>query len=199
VPTYIHKDMKFSFFHLMMKQYRQRRDITRLLSNFTCNDTTQKTSQKLPYHFISQGKIISESLFLRVQEVLLLSHGQPHGQPLLIPAGFCIRICPHVTDLGDTDRAIFLPRPKCKLKHRHNLQRCIRHYKARQCEYCPTEYTVDLQECERLGTAVVVTKWIDLGQGRSVMDPKWWSHLSGAYTEHDVFFRKARYLAEDAE
>jgi hypothetical protein len=57
----------------------------------------------------------------------------------------------------------------------------------KQCNYCPTEYQIDLQECGQLGVAVVITRWLDLGEGQTFMDSKWWSRLSTSYTNHHVF------------
>lgn len=44
-----------------------------------------------------------------------------------------------------------------------------------------------LQECGQLGVVAIITKWLDLGAGRAMMDPKWWSHLSVSYTSNHLF------------
>lgn len=66
----------------------------------------------------------------------------------------------------------------------------------KQCEHCPTEYQIDLQECGPLGVAALITKWLDLGEGFILFDPKWWSHLSSTYTNHPIFTEADETLKE---
>lgn len=64
--------------------------------------------------------------------------------------------------------------------------------KVQNCEYCPTEFTIELRKQGSSDLTaetfeVVVRRWRDLGEGRSVTDPKWWTHLDSRYTVSDIF------------
>lgn len=37
------------------------------------------------------------------------------------------------------------------------------------------------------GVAAIITKWKDFGEGQTVLDPRWWSHLSSKYTSSGIF------------
>jgi hypothetical protein len=37
------------------------------------------------------------------------------------------------------------------------------------------------------GVAAIITKWMDLGEGQTILDPRWLTHLSNKYTASDVF------------
>lgn len=42
----------------------------------------------------------------------------------------------------------------------------------------------------QLGVAAVTTKWrLDLGEGQTVLDFRWWSHLSASHIDHAVLDR----------
>ncbi|KAL4878475.1 hypothetical protein BJY04DRAFT_221197 [Aspergillus karnatakaensis] len=46
------------------------------------------------------------------------------------------------------------------------------------CSACGVEFRIDLRACQDKGRAVVVTKWVDLGAGFDLDDPKWRRALS---------------------
>lgn len=45
-----------------------------------------------------------------------------------------------------------------------------------QCKYCPTEYQIDYKDFGD-GVALIVTSWLDLGEGRTASDPMYQSHV----------------------
>lgn len=55
------------------------------------------------------------------------------------------------------------------------------------CKFCTTEFRTDFKELGDQGCALFLTKWMDLGQGRSPSDPKWEGHFPqsrySGYTE----------------
>lgn len=116
---------------------------------------------------------------------------------ILIPLGLTLRdlsltsfpICPHVC-LRAHGAAANLNLPEtagCTMDHQHGLQRCVRKSGIALCIACPTEYEFRLEECAGFSVAAVITKWMDLGEGRTILDPRWWSHLGEKYTASDVF------------
>jgi hypothetical protein len=149
----------------MMKRYRLGLDCSHHLSLLAYKTTQRRSMEFFPYQCIAEARIIAESLFVRVQKVYLI----PFGRALESIGSCYIHICPHTGRLGQ------LPENG--------------HSGLRQCNYCPTEYQIDIQDYGQLGVVVVITKWLDLGEGRTIMDPKWWNHLSKLYANHDVFAR----------
>jgi hypothetical protein len=74
----------------------------------------------------------------------------------------------------------------CTIDHSHNLKQCIRHSGLKECNYCRTEHQIALRDCGQLGVAAVTTKWLDLGEGQTFLEPKWWNRLSASYTHHHL-------------
>lgn len=183
VFKYVHKDFSFSIFQMTMKRYRLGLDYSYNLSLLACKTTGRRSIEGFPYQCTAQARIITGSLFLRVQQVLLI----PSGRALKSLASCRITICPHVGTVAKDCEAQLPENVQCQIAHQHNLNQCIRYSGLKQCNYCPTEYQIDLQECRQLGVAVVITKWLDLGEGRTFMDSKWWSRLSTRYTSHHIF------------
>ncbi|PVH84692.1 hypothetical protein DL98DRAFT_610102 [Cadophora sp. DSE1049] len=181
VYTYIHQGITFVFIAVTMKRYRQGFDYDRFLERLTCRFTGPR--ENIPYQFLSRARIIDGSLLLRVQESLLF----PKGHSPRVPITARIAICHHVGIPGIGFEAPLPEHAQCTLNHNHEAQQCIRSSGIRHCAYCPTEFQIELQGCADLGLALVVTKWLDLGEGRTIRDPKWWSRLSTNYTDHDLF------------
>ena len=76
---------------------------------------------------------------------------------------------------------------ECTMNHNHGRQRCVRESRIVHCMECPTGYEFSLEECVEFGAAAIVTKRMDLGEGRSILDPKWLSHLSINNIASDAF------------
>lgn len=75
----------------------------------------------------------------------------------------------------------------CTMNHQHGLQRCVRKSGIVTCIACPTEYELSVEECGEFGVAAIITKWMDLGEGQTILDPRWLSHLSNKYAASNVF------------
>lgn len=77
-----------------------------------------------------------------------------------------------------------------------NVQTCQKCRPMRRCPECPTEYLFELKmvedksvksnTAERFKQALVVTRWSDLGPGRSPVD-KEWAAITGEDEEYDSF------------
>jgi hypothetical protein len=101
-------------------------------------------------------------------------------------------ICPH-TETRDLNAQYDV---RCKVEHNHHLRRCTKGSGLKQCCHCPTEYQVYLQECGQRGVLVVITKWLDLGEGRIWTDFKWRSHLANMEAYRTGTADMATYLRE---
>lgn len=76
---------------------------------------------------------------------------------------------------------------KCAMNHQHGLHRCVRKSGIIPCIKCPTEYQFSLEESEIFGVAAIITKWMDLGEGWTILDPRWFTRLSNEYPLSNVF------------
>jgi hypothetical protein len=155
----------------------------------------------LPVQIISEPKIVNKSLLLRTQYVMFFpsrdfSNGWTEIQP-------DITICRHLKynatrlDFQKPDNYHYPGSPYMIYSglgvHRLWLEQFLKERKSvpsipmRRCRHCTTEYRVDVQAWGQDSGVSIITRWIDLGSGRSIKDPKWWSRLPNTYTSHPKF------------
>jgi hypothetical protein len=127
-----------------------------------------------------ETRIISGSYFLRKQLRYLINIHQTRDFLTKLKA----RVCVHHSTVCDARLLESIP---CQTAYIHNPSLCVKHGEPTLCSYCPTEYQIDLRECGRERVAVYITIWMDLGEGRSILDPKWWSRLDLRYTNLEAF------------
>ena len=183
VSKYIHEDFQFRTFQMAMKKYRLGLDHELWLECLCRQSTTCTIMQKFPSEFKADARIVDSSLLFRSQRVIL------------IPPGLTIRnldrcsfdICPHIRLVAHGAEANLPETAGCTMNHQHGLQRCVRRSGIVPCIACPTEYELSLEECRGFGVAAIITKWMDLGEGQTILDPRWLSHLSNKYAASGVF------------
>jgi len=183
VSKHIHKDFQFRTFQMAMKKHRLGLDYELWLEFLCRQSTTCRIMQKFPSEFKADARIVDSSLLFRSQRVIL------------IPPGLTIRnldrcsfdICPHIRLVAHGAEANLPETAGCTMNHQHALQRCVRKSGIVPCTACPTEYDLSLEECGGFGVAAIITKWMDLGEGQTILDPRWLSHLSNKYAASDVF------------
>jgi hypothetical protein len=61
----------------------------------------------------------------------------------------------------------------CKLSHWDSESTCSRCGGPQQCHYCHTEFQLDVKAFREGGVALVITSWLDLGDCRTPLNPKW--------------------------
>ncbi|TAQ86372.1 hypothetical protein B7494_g5287 [Chlorociboria aeruginascens] len=184
VSKYFHSNFNFRIFQMAMKRHRLGLDYEPWLKYLSLESTTCRINEKFPSEFKADVKIVDDSLLFRSQRVIL------------IPPGLTIRgvdhntfdLCPHIRFMDYGGRANLPETAGCTLNHQHGLQRCIRKSRIVPCTACPTEYEFSFEECEEFGVAVIITKWMDLGEGQTILDPKWLSHLDEEYTTSRIFW-----------
>ncbi len=170
---YIHERFSFTIFQMTMKLYRQGLDYSKLL-----NLLSYKTKTNFRHCYVEQrmalARIVAGSLLIREQKIVMI----PPTQPIPIPSYPFFPICHHFSIIST----------KCFHDYNSgNIQIAhwdepedYRNWKGMiQCKYCLTEFRVDFKKFGERGTAMFVTKWQDLGQGRSPLDHKWRSHVAG--------------------
>ena len=59
-----------------------------------------------------------------------------------------------------------------------------------QCHTCPTEFQLDTMDYGYFDRRLILTRWLDLGEGRTPEDPKWKSHIGSRdhSTENPIHF-----------
>ncbi|RAK75713.1 uncharacterized protein BO72DRAFT_157978 [Aspergillus fijiensis CBS 313.89] len=50
-----------------------------------------------------------------------------------------------------------------------------------RCPICEVEFQIALEDCGKDGKAVIITKWLDLGAGMDLEDPKWKKKATSEY------------------
>jgi len=180
---YIYRGFRSGHFRMAMKQYRLGLDFKFYLGIFARETCHTSCFCQLQQQFRAKAKIRGGCFLLRLQQVVLL----PLDRGLTRIQSAKIKVCPHFDRVGE-DPNLSLPEDaSCELAHQCNAKQCLRSSGLKQCDNCPLEYRIDLQECGELGTAVIITKWLDLGEGRTFLDPKWYSHFHDYRTDRTKF------------
>ena len=111
---------------------------------------------------------------MRAQVVFVFRGGERRG---------LFRVCPHLTCLI-RPRGIF----EGHTVSERGLYLCCQLSDGllRQCSYCSMEYQFDLAEMEKGFLGVFITRWQNLGEGRSSLDGQWRSHLSDSRGDYPV-------------
>jgi hypothetical protein len=166
--TYIFDGFRYAYFQMAMKQYRLGRNFQIYLDQLALNLNYESQYGEMKQQCRAKVKICGGRLLVRVQEFVLIPR-RNFGS--IETAWAWLHICGHFGMVGED--------PKVSLPEDIRAKRCLRSSGLKQCSDCPTEYRIDLQECGELGVVVIVTKWLDLGEGRTFLDPAWWSRFRG--------------------
>lgn len=149
----------FRTFNTIMKHYRLGLEYQPLLDEFqqAYYDHTYG-NQVLPSLITTNALIVSGSLFLRTQKVLLFNPEQ--FSSLDAPSRVGIEpLCDHKRSWKDLE---------CKQGSENHIE-FVSQSGIKHCTYCATGYRIDMQDCGEQGVAVSITKWLDLGEGRTVL------------------------------
>jgi hypothetical protein len=172
--SHLHKNFSFTVFQMAMKRYRQGLNYSELLNLLSCKETHYRDGYVK--HHTALARIVHGSMIVREQKIVMV----PLAKSSLIQGIQQVTVCPHISLIwnlepqglhGIVERVESLrwdlPRIDC------NWQGLVR-----QCPYCLTDFSLEFEQFEEKVEAVFVTKWQDLGQGRSPMDYKWQSHVA---------------------
>lgn len=111
------------------------------------------------------------SLSLRIQQWALIDSAK---RDLMLLKTKFVMVCDHVTTRSaEISRLI-----ESKLKRHHTESVCRLDSEVLKCRYCNIDFQVQIKEVGNEGTALVITKWLDLGPGLTPMDTTWRVHLA---------------------
>jgi len=183
VSKYLHKDFRFRTFQMAMKQHLLGLDYKIWLECLCCELITRRIMQKFPSEFKADARIVDGSLLFRSKRIILI----PPDLTIRNLDRYSFAMCPHIKLVTHGAEANLPETAGCTMNHRHASQRCVRKSDTIACTACPTEYNLRLEECGGFGVVAIITRWMDLGEGQTILDPRWWSHLSHKYTASDIF------------
>ena len=166
----IHEDFAFTVFFMAMKAYRRGLDYSTLLGQLS-----YKTRTRSDYGFNKQStalaRIVDGSLLIRHQTIFMI----PTARRTFIPRDLHLQICPHVYLYSSRGRDEYMENIRAgwwlsqsDLQARDGISKCHR---------CLTDFRIDFKSFGEQGNTLFVTKWQDLGQGRSPLDQKFQSHI----------------------
>jgi hypothetical protein len=192
LSLYIQPQFDSITFLLAMKLHRHGLDSSKLLSHFTGSGTIRRITHI--QHWKSQPRIVNGHYLLRHQTRLLLRAPPPYEIDFDI---INLRVCPdwysgyfyiakmvrqHPNYRPEVDGPPRLVRMlACRISHLDNAElnsSCSTCAGLIRCKNCPTEFQVDVKNVNEQGVALVITRWLDLGEGRDLQDERFRSHLS---------------------
>lgn len=201
---YIHEKFNSVAFLLAMKLHH---------SGLNCDDQLCSLSgfRSIPFRSASDiqhifhkefaPRIANGHFLLRHQTWLLF----PVGKKVEVPDRIYACVCPHWYFI--TPHSMELrTKMSCRASHWDNAQLnsgCLNCSGLFQCMDCPTEFQIDAMNFFEHGVALILTRWLDLGEGWNLLDSKYRSHLR--HNENDVMLPfkagsiKAGYEGADAD
>ncbi|KAL2066048.1 hypothetical protein VTL71DRAFT_2119 [Oculimacula yallundae] len=175
----------FRVYQMALKMHRLGYNSDRWLQLLDYSRISTKLIRGYSIGMEAHHKIVGQSMLSSTQWTILIRHSMPIIKPTV---GWEFPMCPHRMRIFYTTRALNLQHlAPCALVHDHALERCVRRSKTESCLKCPTEFDVRIEDCGYRGNAFIITRWQDLGEGRTVLDPRWWSHLNAHHTVNEAF------------
>lgn len=186
VRFYIYEGFTSVTFFLIMKLYRSRLDYNKLLPSLPgFRSFPRRSVSNTVIHEEFTPRITDDRFLLRHQIWLLLPVGKVE-----VPKRVNTSICPHWHFVVPLAQSIELRRRlTCRASHWNNPQlNCPTCAGLFQCDTCPTEFQIDAMDFFDYGIALIITCWLDLGEGRNQLDSKYRSHI-GRYWGDPVSFK----------
>ncbi|MCJ1420847.1 hypothetical protein MMC32_007206 [Xylographa parallela] len=125
------------------------------------------------YHVFLDFRVSSDSLLLRASHWLLeptLPRSDPSGK-------FAIYACPHLRHESHCVSNALSHALQATLGDLAEHRCTPSSSSLCRCPLCPTEARVRIKYLPSHGAAVIITRWLDLGTGRSPYEARWRSHL----------------------
>jgi hypothetical protein len=173
---YYHSQFQFEHVQMAMKLHRSGRDTKGYLAQLAPVDTTIRGIHNL---YLFEARIVAHEFLVRIQHWLFI----PGNKAVQVPK-YAFGVCHHLTteDFQSAARRAnkLTSILSCRIAHLNDKREqtsCERCSGLSRCDYCPTDFRVDFKSFAGRGTAIIVTKWMNLGAGRVSSDPKWRTHL----------------------
>lgn len=123
-----------------------------------------------------EPRIIDDELLLRVQQWIMFDQDdRPAFERLCCPS-----ICSHITKYFSKyagSATFVLDLLHCQIQNVGGRERCPPCSILYRCADCAIEFESDAVHLKDGNVVVVITKWLDVGNGNSPSDPNWRRHL----------------------
>jgi hypothetical protein len=181
VYFFIQEGFNHATFKLAIKFHRRGlvRDCTDLLSALSYSDTNfQFGCTRYTHQRAATYRIINGHLLLRNQDWIRF----PNKQNVLFPSFVSLKACPHWRHHLDTPalKSSFRDRISRRESHWRDVQlnsTCRTCSSLYQCRYCHAELQINTQDLDERGVVLIITRWMDLGEGLTQEDPLWKSNV----------------------
>jgi hypothetical protein len=181
VSLYLGKQFHDITFRSVTVLHRRGIHCSKLLCLLSGLDTTYLPG--VNYQKVSICRIASGHLLFRHQNWILYRDRKIRDLPP--PDSIQLIAYPHVTMFHDFVANKVARRTRHLqdiLNNTDNKLVCIVCEGLSQCHVCPVGFQIDTKDFSTKGIAVVITRWLDLGDGDTPFDPKWMSRvLKGHY------------------
>jgi hypothetical protein len=144
------------------------------LSLLSCKETHYRDGYVK--HHTALARIVHGSMIVREQKIVMV----PLAKPSLTQGIQRVTVCPHISLIWNQESRGLHDIVKRVKSLRWDVPRIEWNCQGlvTRCPHCPTEFSLEFEQFGEKAEALFVTKWLDLGQGRSPMDYKWQSHLT---------------------
>ena len=181
-------------FRSIMKLHRRGIHCSKLLSLFTEVNTAYLHG--LTFQLASACRVVNGRLLSHRQNWILYPARKMQYPPHSVSTRLIV--CSHLTIFNK----FLADKIACRLDHWNNVERNEERHRENelnhwcnvvpneqhnvccpscegvfQCNFCPTEFQIDTKDFGTAGVAIVMTRWLDLGDGRALFNPRWKSRL----------------------
>lgn len=172
--SHLYRNFSFTVFQMAMKRYRQGLNHSELLNLLSCKETYYRDGYVK--HHTALARIVHGFMIVREQNIVMVLLAKLS----LIQGIQRVTICPHISLIWNQNSQGLHGIVERFKTFRRDLPRIDQNWQGmvRQCPHCLTDFSLEFEQFEEKVEAVFVTKWQDLGQGRSPMDYKWQSHVA---------------------
>ncbi|KAI9737218.1 MAG: hypothetical protein M1818_005750 [Claussenomyces sp. TS43310] len=161
--------LQYSMLHWTMERYRRGLDVRKQLLYFYEESYKHGTEYAVRYA-VKEARIRGGNFLVRAQDWLLIKEtDEPEAEML---AALRLMLCYHYY-VWERPGGKFERLVRCRVAHRNESIDCKTCGGLRRCAHCHTEFQLDTVVLGRAARAIVVTRWLDLGEGLSDSDPKW--------------------------
>ncbi len=162
-PSYY---LKYQHVQLAMKSHRF--GPTRGIPLTSLAYTYSRLRQDSWLQVVLRARIPADELLVRAQYTVFTWRSHPN----IDRVRFDIRqVCPHLVTTC-YDENLLTQLLVCRLDHLDNPA-CLKCTGLKQCQYCPTEFQIEIEDFGDMDTAVLVTVWKNFGTGTTPLDLKW--------------------------
>lgn len=176
VSAYLGKTFHDITFRSVMKLHNRGIHCSKLLALLSGVDTTY--IRGVTFQKISLCRIANDHLLFRHQNWILYRDRKIIKLPP--PDSKQLIAYPHLTMLHD----FVVDKLTRRTKHLQNMLEDVDHSLSchecvglSHCQVCPAEFEFDTMDFGKEGMALIITRWLDLGDGSAPFDPGWTSRL----------------------